>query len=73
MSGSAETPIPAAVAPSVDPTVPRVRANALLEATLRGPAILRFISDEDAEKLWPATRSYLLALMAGFGAEAKSR
>jgi AcrR family transcriptional regulator len=43
------------------------------EATLRGLAILRFISDEDAEKLWPATRSYLLALMAGFSAEAQSQ
>jgi AcrR family transcriptional regulator len=43
------------------------------EATLRGLAILRFISEEDAEKLWPATRSYLLALMAGFSAEAQSQ
>jgi AcrR family transcriptional regulator len=43
------------------------------EATLRGLAILRFISDEDAERLWPATRSYLLALMAGFSTEAQSQ
>jgi AcrR family transcriptional regulator len=43
------------------------------EATLRGLAILRFISDEDAERLWPATRAYLLALMAGFSAEAHSQ
>jgi AcrR family transcriptional regulator len=43
------------------------------EATLRGLAILRFISDEDAEKLWPATRAYLLALMGGFSAEARSQ
>jgi AcrR family transcriptional regulator len=43
------------------------------EATLRGLAILRFVSDEDAEKLWPATRAYLLALMAGFSAEAQSQ
>jgi AcrR family transcriptional regulator len=39
------------------------------EATLRGLAILRFVSDEDAERLWPATRAYLLALMAGFSSK----
>jgi hypothetical protein len=43
------------------------------EATLRGLAILRFVSDEDADELWPATRAYLLALMADFSSEVKSR
>jgi len=43
------------------------------EATLRGLVILRFVNDEDADNLWPATRAYLLALMAGFSAEAESQ
>jgi hypothetical protein len=28
-----------------------------------------FVNDQDAEKLWPATRAYRLALMANFSAE----
>jgi hypothetical protein len=40
---------------------------------LRGLAILRFVSDEDAEKLWPATRALLMSLMANFSSTEQSQ
>jgi len=36
------------------------------QATLRGLALLRFVNDADADRVWPATRAHLIALTIQF-------
>jgi hypothetical protein len=45
---------------------------ATADATLRGLAVLRFVNDADADRVWPATRAYLLAMAAPLRAEAEA-
>ncbi|MGH2864543.1 MAG: TetR/AcrR family transcriptional regulator [Solirubrobacteraceae bacterium] len=40
------------------------------QATMRGLALLRFVNDADADRVWPATRAHLLALTLQFSREA---
>jgi AcrR family transcriptional regulator len=46
--------------------------HATIEAALRGLAILSFVNAADADRTWPATRAYMLAVAAQFAAEAET-
>ena len=52
------------------PAVTELIATA--DATLRGLAVLRFVNDADADRVWPATRAHLLAMAAPLRAEAEA-
>ncbi len=41
------------------------------QAAMRGLALLRFVNESDADRVWPATRAHLLALTRQFSGEAK--
>jgi AcrR family transcriptional regulator len=65
----------AAVGPTVYPEVgEQIGVTELIatgDATLRGLAVLRFVNPQDADRVWPATRAYLLALGAPLRDEAE--
>jgi AcrR family transcriptional regulator len=65
----------AAVGPTVYPEVSdQHRITELIatgDAALRGLAVLRFVNPSDADRVWRATRAYLLALGAPFRDEAE--
>jgi AcrR family transcriptional regulator len=43
------------------------------QATMRGLALLRFVNDADADRVWPTTRAHLVALTAQLSATEASR